>query len=305
MMQENLIWCRGEVLPESKALVSVLSPTAQFGMNVFEGIRCYWNSDQNKLYAFRLKEHISRLFDSCYLMGLKPPYQHEQIVSYLKEIILRNDFVGDIAVRLTIFGDGKGTWNTSEPLDMFIAPMKKNRTDPVQVKGLSACISSWRRINDNNLPPRAKVGANYINGRYAHLQAKKDGYDLPIFMGDDGKISEAAGACLFIVKNNCLITPTKTSSILEGITRDTLIVLADDLGIKVTERSIDRTELYLADEVFLCGSAAEITPITQIDKFEIGSGRPGVHTITLLKDYLDIVSGEKNRHSGWRTVVKS
>jgi branched-chain amino acid aminotransferase len=304
-MKDNLIWCRGEILPESQAVVSVLSPTAQFGMNVFEGIRCYWNAKNQELYAFRLQEHINRLFDSCYLMGLTPPYNRDEIIIHLKEIILHNNFDSDIAIRLTIFGDGRGSWNTSEPLEMFIAPIKKSRTDISKIKGLSASISSWRRINDNNLPPRAKVGANYINGRYAHLQAKRDGYDLPIFIGDDGKISEGAGACLFIVKNNCLVTPTKTSSILESITRDTVIILAGDLGIKVIERSIDRTELYLADEVFLCGSAAEITPITQIDKFKIGAGCPGVHTITLLKDYLDIVSGKKNRHSEWRTVVKS
>lgn len=302
-MQENLIWCRGEVLPESKAMVNVLSPTAQFGMNVFEGIRCYWNPEKQELYAFRLQEHLERLFDSCYLMGLTSPYQPNEIIKFLKEIILANSFREDLAVRLTIFGDGKGTWNTVEPLSMFIAPMKKNRQDINNVRGLQGCISSWRRISDNVLPPRAKVGANYINGRYAHLQAKRDGYDVPIFLGDDGKVSEGAGACLFLIKNGQLITPAVTSSILESITRNTLMTLATEQGINVVERSVDRTELYLADEIFLCGSAAEITPITHVDKFKIGSGNPGILSCSLLKEYLDIASGEDLRYSEWRTKI--
>lgn len=302
-MQENLIWCRGEVLPESKAMVNVLSPSAQFGMNVFEGIRCYWNPKKQDLYAFRLQDHIIRLFDSCYLMGLNSPYEPDEIIRFLKEIILANSFNEDIAIRLTIFGDGMGTWNAVEPLSMFIAPMKKHRQDINNIRGLQGCISSWRRINDNVLPPRAKVGANYINGRYAHLQAKRDGYDLPIFLGDDGKVSEGAGACIFLIKNHQLITPTTTSSILESITRNTLIELAKEQRIKVVERSIDRTELYLADEIFLCGSAAEITPITYVDKFKIGSGLPGVMTSNLLKEYLEIASGDDERHPEWRTKV--
>ena len=302
-MQENLIWCRGEVLPESKAMVNVLSPTAQFGMNVFEGIRCYWNPEKQELYAFRLQEHLERLFDSCYLMGLTSPYQPNEIIKFLKEIILANSFREDLAVRLTIFGDGKGTWNTVEPLSMFIAPMKKDRQDINNVRGLQGCISSWRRISDNVLPPRAKVGANYMNGRYAHLQAKRDGYDVPIFLGDDGKVSEGAGACLFLIKNGQLITPAVTSSILESITRNTLMTLATEQGINVVERSVDRTELYLADEIFLCGSAAEITPITHVDKFKIGSGNPGILSCSLLKEYLDIATGEDSRYSEWRTKV--
>jgi branched-chain amino acid aminotransferase len=302
-MQENLIWCRGEVLPESKAMVNVLSSTAQFGMNVFEGIRCYWNPEKQELYAFRLQEHLERLFDSCYLMGLTSPYESDEIIRSLKEIIFANYFHEDLAIRLTIFGDGKGTWNSVGPLSMFIAPMKKNRQDINNVRGLQCCISSWRRISDNVLPPRAKVGANYINGRYAHLQAKRDGYDLPIFLGDDGKVSEGAGACLFLIKNGTLITPAVTSSILESITRNTLMTLATEQGINVVERSVDRTELYLADEIFLCGSAAEITPITHVDKFKIGSGNPGILSCNLLKEYLDIASGDDLRHSEWRTKV--
>lgn len=304
-MNDNLIWIRGEIMRGSRATVNVLSPMAQFGLNVFEGIRCYWNEEMGELYAFRLKEHLDRLMLSCRLLRLLPPYTPAEIEYFLKAVIKANDFQTDAAVRITIFGDGQGTWNTCEPVSMFIAPIAKSRTHLNNLQGLNACISSWERINDNSLPPRAKVGANYINGRYAHLQARHDGYDLPIFLGQDGKVSEGAGACLFMVRNGQLVTPPTTSSVLESITRDTLMVLAREAGLMVVERSVDRTELYLADEVFLCGSAAEITPIVSVDGYVIGSGFPGLVTVSLLKAYLAVVSGVNSDHPNWRTVVNS
>jgi len=302
-MVDNLIWIRGEIIRQSTATVNVLSPMAQFGLNVFEGIRCYWNEDKGELYAFRLKEHLERLMLSCRLVRLPSPYTPAQIESFMMKAIQANDFQTDTAVRMTIFGDGQGTWNTCEPVSMFVAPMAKPRTELGMVPALKACISSWERINDNVLPPRAKVGANYINGRYAHLQARHDGYDLPIFLGQDGKVSEGAGACLFLVRNGLLVTPPTTSSVLESITRDTLMVLAREAGITVVERSVDRTELYLADEVFLCGSAAEISPIVSVDGYILGQGQPGSVTISLLNAYLAVASGEKHDHPEWRTVV--
>lgn len=304
-MTDNLIWIRGEIIPQSQAMVNVLSPMAQFGVNVFEGIRCYWSEGGGELYAFRLKEHLDRLMLSCRLLRLPSPHSPTEIVSFMKATIKANNFEADTAVRMTIFGDGQGSWSTCEPVSMFIAPMAKSRTRLDKVPTLKACISSWERINDNSLPPRAKVGANYINGRYAHLQARHDGYDLPIFLGRDGKVAEGAGACLFMVRNGLLVTPPTSSSVLESITRDTLIVLAREEGLIVSERSVDRTELYLADEVFLCGSAAEISPIISVDGYVLGDGLPGPITISLLKAYLAVVSGESPDHSEWRTMVHS
>jgi branched-chain amino acid aminotransferase len=302
-MADNLIWIRGEIIRESQATVNVLSPMAQFGLNVFEGIRCYWNENQGELYSFRLKEHLDRLMLSCRLVRLPSPYTPAQIESFLKAAIQSNNFREDTAIRITIFGDGQGTWNTCDPVSMFIAPMAKPRTGMDMIPALKACISSWERINDNALPPRAKVGANYINGRYAHLQARYDGYDLPIFLGRDGKVSEGAGACLFMIRKGQLVTPPTTSSLLESITRDTLIVLAREAGMTMVERTIDRTELYLADEVFLCGSAAEITPIVSVDGYVLGHGQPGPVTVGLLRKYLAVTSGEDSAHPEWRTVV--
>jgi branched-chain amino acid aminotransferase len=301
----NLIWIRGNIIPDREAFVNILSPTAQFGLNVFEGIRCYWNQNTGELYAFRVMEHLERLMQSCRLIRLTSPYTPEQIKSFMVATIQANDFQTDAAVRITLFCDGQGTWNTCEPVSMFIAPMPKSRTRLDKVPALRACISSWVRINDNVLPPRAKVGANYINGRYAHLQARHDGYDLPIFLGQDGKVAEGAGACLFMVRNGHLVTPFTTSSVLESITRDTLMVLAREAGLTLVERPVDRTELYLADEVFLCGSAAEISPIVSVDGYVLGDGMPGPITVSLLKSYLAVASGESIDHSEWRTVVHS
>lgn len=302
-MTDNLIWIRGDIIRQSRATVSVLSPAAQYGLNVFEGIRCYWNEDKGELYAFRLKEHLERLMLSCRLLRLPSPYEPEQIESFIKVTIQANNFQTDTAVRTTIFGDGQGTWSSCDSVSMFISPVIKPRTDLLKVKGLSACVSSWDRINDNALPPRAKVGANYINGRYAHLQARHDGYDLPIFLGTDGKVAEGAGACLFVVRNGQLVTPPVTASILESITRNTIILLAKEAGISVIERIVDRTELYLSDEVFMCGSAAEITPIVTVDGYVLGNGEPGPITIGLLRLYLSITSGENSDHSEWRTLI--
>ncbi len=288
------VWIRGKNIDEDKAVVNVMSPTAQFGLNVFEGIRGYWNEDEEFLYIFKLEEHIDRLLESCKLVSIPVPYTKEKIIKAIKSNVIANNFKDtDIAIRVTIFADKIGSWHSVENFDMFVSPIKKKRTDINSLKGQKASISSWQRINDNVLPPRAKLGANYINGRYAYLQAKADGYDVPLFLGADGKITESSGACVFIVKNNKLITPDVTSSILESITRKFVIEYVKEVGYVVEERKLDRTELYLADEVFLVGTAAEITPIIKVDKFVVGNGEVGKVTKQLLEDYLEIVSGNK------------
>jgi branched-chain amino acid aminotransferase len=296
VMIENKIWLRGKIIPESEATVNVLSPASQFGLNVFEGIRCYRSEDKKILYAVSLNEHIDRLIESCRLIGIKPPYTKNQMIDFFKQTVLANNYEKDVAVRMTIFGDGIGSWSSTSNFDMFIAPIERERTDIDKLIGKSACISSWQRINDNILPPRAKVGANYINGRYGYLQAQRDGYDLPIFLGNDGKVTESSGACIFIIKNKKIITPDITSSILESITRNIIIEFAKLKGIKVEERKVDRTELYLADELFLAGTAAEITPVTSIDKFNINDKKIGEITYQLYKEYLDFVSGKSDRY---------
>lgn len=304
-MNKDIIWFKGAVIPHKKALVNVMSPTSQFGLNVFEGIRGYWNEKHHKLYIFRLDDHLDRLFESCKLLCLSCPYSRVEIKSFIGDLLKVADFNTDIAIRLTLFVDGDGSWNSLDTPELFISPIVKARKDINKLTGSTACVSTWQRLNDVSMPPRVKCGANYIAGRYAHLEANRAGYDLPIFLNSASKVAEGAGACIFIVRNNILITPTLQCSVLESITRDTLIRLADLVEIDVVTREIDRTELLIADEVFLCGSAAEITPIISINSIPIKDGKPGAVTIRLLKKYQEILTNQDNSNLpvDWITSV--
>lgn len=302
--QDRLIWFKGALVPANEALVPVLSPTSQFGLNVFEGIRGYWNPDRKDIFLFRLQEHLNRLAASCRLIGIKIPYDANQIETAIRDVLRANNYQEDVAVRVTVFVDGEGSWSSSKPVDMFVAPIAKARRDINNMTGMRACVSTWERIDDRSFPPRIKAGANYINGRYAHLEAQAAGYDLPILLDRTGKVSEGAGSCLMMVRDGVLITPPTASSILESITRDTLLELAANIEIPTSVRIIDRTELYLASELFLCGSAAEILPLTAIDRYEVDSGKMGHITQQLMKRYFATVSGNSaDGYDSWRTPV--
>ena len=302
-MSENLVWIRNSICRESEAKVNVLSGMAQFGLNVFEGIRCYESTKKSGLFAFRLNDHLERLANSCKLIGLELPASFSEIQKNICMIISKNKLNSDLAIRLTVFADEEGSWNSIDPVSYFIAPMAKPRTDLEKLVGLRASVSSWCRISDNIMPARAKVGANYINSRFAYLQVQAAGYDFPILLNNQGFLSEGSGACIFLVKENTLVTPSKTSSILESITRDTIIELANSMGLSVEERMVNRTELYLADEIFMCGTAAEIIPIVSVDQYAIGNGSVGEHSRTLLAKYHNVVSGEIDRYANWLTPI--
>lgn len=302
-VKDRLVWFKGEVIPAAQAVVPVLSPTAQFGLNVFEGVRGYWSNDDNELYLFRLAEHLDRLDASCRLIGIVCPYTHDEIISAMHSVLQANKYRCDIAVRVTVFVDGEGSWSDSEPVGMFVAPIAKARCDIAAITGVRACVSTWERIDDRSLPPRVKAGANYINGRYAHLEAKAAGYDLPILLDRYGKVSEGAGSCIMMVRDGVLTTPPQTASILESITRETLLTLASELELPIQVRAIDRTELYLAEELFLCGSAAEITPIVSIDRFRVGAGVMGALTTSLLQRFQTTTDGTNSRHRNWLTPI--
>lgn len=301
----RLIWLKGEIVNVNDAKVNVLSPTSQFGLNVFEGIRCYWNESKKELYAFRLEDHFKRLKKSQKLIKMEDKFTMAELEKAFVDVIRANEYQEDIAVRQTLFVDGFGSWSSLAPVEMFIAPIPKAKTNPeYNKKGLNCCVSSWRRISDNVLSPRIKCGANYINSRMAQLEAISNGYDTTIFLNENGKVAEGPGSCLFIVKNGELVTPLLTDSVLESITRDTIIKIAkEELNLKVIERSVDRTELYTADEAFLCGSAMEITPIYTVDKYTVGTGEKGEITSHIHKKYLEIVTGECDKYAHWLTSI--
>lgn len=300
----RFIWYKGEIVNVNEAKINILAPTAQFGLNVFEGIPCYWNDEQKQLFAFRLDDHYDRLLRSAKLIQINCPYTKEDFQKALVDVIKANEYDENLSVRQTLFVDGFGSWGSAEPVDMFVAPIPKGKTSSeYNKKGLHCCVTSWRRISDTTLSPRIKCGANYINSRVGQREALRNGYDSCIFLNDVGKVSEGPGSCFFIVVNGTLITSMLTDSVLESITRDTVIKLAKANGIPVEERTIDRTELYTCDEAFLCGSAMEITPVLSIDKYVVGSGDAGKITTKLHHLYLDAARGMNVNLMNWVTPI--
>lgn len=300
-VSERIIWFKGELLHVNDAKINVLAPTSQFGLNVFEGIPCYWNDEKKQLYAFRLNDHYDRLLRSARLIQIDCPYTKEELQQALIDVVRANEYDENLSVRQTMFVDGFGSWGSEGPTDMFVAPIPRGRTSAeYNKKGLHVCVTSWRRISDSNLSPRIKCGANYINSRVGQREALRNGYDTCLFLNEFGKVAEGPGSCFFLVRDGKLITPMLTDAVLESITRDTVMQLARNMGIEVVERTIDRTELYTADEAFLCGSAMELTPVLSIDRYELGEGEI---TRKLHKAYVDAASGKIAEFMDWLTPV--
>ncbi len=303
-VENRRIWFKGEVLNVNDAKINILAPTSQFGLNVFEGIPCYWNENEQQLYAFRLAEHYQRLVKSARLLQIDCPYSTDDLTNALIDVIKANEYTENLSVRQTLFVDGFGSWGSEGPVEMFVAPIPRGKTSAeYNKKGLHCCVTSWRRISDEMLSPRIKCGANYMNSRVGQREALRNGYDTCIFLNNLGKVSEGPGSCFFMVKDGELVTPALTDSVLESITRDTILNIAKHNGISVCERSIDRTELYTCDEAFLCGSAMEITPIFSIDRYEIGNGNIGPLTNKLHQCYLDVAQGRNDEFKKWLTPI--
>ena len=301
----RLIWFKNQIMNVNEAMVNVLSPSTQFGLNVFEGIPCYWNDEQKQLYAFRLNDHYERLIRSAKLIQLDNKFTKEDFKKALTDTVKANEYDENLSVRQTLLVDGFGSWGSEGPVEMFVAPIPRGRTTAeYNKKGLNCCITSWRRISDENLSPRIKCGANYMNSRVGQREALRNGFDTCIFLNEVGKIAEGPGSCFFMVKGDTLITPRLTDSVLESITRDTVIKLAtEELGMKFQERTIDRTEVYMADEAFLCGSAMEVTPIYTVDRYSIGTGGQGGWTKKIHLKYLECVQGKLEKYKDWLTPI--
>ncbi len=303
-VEHRRIWFKGDIVDVNDAKVNALAPTAQFGLNVFEGIPCYWNEEQKQLYAFRLDDHYNRLLKSARLLQIDCPYSKEELKQALIDVIKANEYDENLSVRQTLFVDGFGSWGSEGPVEMFIAPIPRGRTSAeYNKKGLNVCVTSWRRISDETLSPRIKCGANYINSRVGQREALRNGYDTCLFLNEAGKVAEGPGSCFFMVKDGVLITPQLTDSVLESITRDTIIKIAQYMNIPILERTIDRTELYTCDEAFLCGSAMELTPILSIDRYKISTEGVGEITRKLHMSYLDVVRNRIDIYKEWVTAI--
>jgi branched-chain amino acid aminotransferase len=303
MDQSSVIWLGDGLVRAEDAKIPVLSPTVKYGINVFEGLRCYADPSKRDLLVFRISEHLDRLQESMRMMR----YANAPSVDRLRQIVLdtirANDVKVDTHVRLSVYVLGEGTMDARGPISVMCA-LHVGTSKPIGERTVRAQVSAWRRIDDQALPPRIKNAANYANGRLALMQARDDGYDEALFLTREGHVSEAAAACLFIVRKGAVITPPVTASILESITRESLIEIArEEVGLEVVERNIDRTELYTADEVFLCGSAYEVTPVVGIDRLMIGDGSAGPVTLRLWDAYLQTVGGLNRGRAHWITSV--
>lgn len=300
-------WMNGEFLPWSECVVHVRAQAVMTGASVFEGIRAYWNAKQEELFVLKLCEHLDRLRASMKIMRMSegPPGMAD-LEDACVELLARNEFREDVhIIPVAYAGIGQELQPLTPPLEEGVFITAVPRPTPAgAARGIAVATSSWRRLPDSAMPPRVKSAANYQNSRLALQEAHINGYDNAVFLNAGGTIAEATGACVFMVRNGCVWTPPVTAGILESITRSSLIdLLSTELGHRVGERDIDRSELYVADEVFMCGTGHEVTPITSVDRIVVGDGSVGELTQEVQETYFALVRGESAGHPEWRTPV--
>jgi branched-chain amino acid aminotransferase len=299
------LWHSGRLVPWSEAMVHITMVGWPAIGAVFEGIRAYWNADTRELYVFRLPEHMHRFGLSMKMMRMTPSFTGRQIADAILELLRANGVQEDAYIQPLAFTSG-AVWGSRAAADMTPDILITTRPSPSALltgRISTAGVSSWTRISDNVLPPRIKALPNYANSRLASHEAARNGYDNPIFLNTAGKVSEGPGSCLFMVRDGVAVTPPVTASILESITRDACVRLLRDLGVEVQEREMDRTELYIADEIFFCGTAMEIHPISQVDGYQVGTGTVGPVVAKLERLFHDVVRGIDTRYASWLTKV--
>jgi len=296
---------KGQFVPLDQAKVSIQNNTFQYGTGIFEGIRAYWNPDEGQLYLFRMVEHYVRLLRNCRVLKLTIGKDEKELSEITLELLKRNHPETDTYIRPIAYVDSDGIGpkfiGYSTGFAMYTLPLG----DYIDVsRGIKVGFSSWRRINDNSIPARCKVTGGYVNSALAKTEALEHGYDEAIFLTEGGFISEGSAENIFLVRGGKLITPALSEDILEGITRETVIELArEELGIETIERPIGRTELYVADEAFLCGTGAQISPMIEVDKRPLGTGRIGPISAKIQSLYFDVVKGKQKKYAHWLTPV--
>jgi branched-chain amino acid aminotransferase len=294
---------QGQIVPFDQANVSIGTHALNYGTACFEGIRGYWNPDHKEIYLLKLAEHYQRFLKSTALLKIKLEETVEQLCELTREVIRRDGYRIDVYVRpLAYKASAMIKVDLHSPEDavaIFAMPMGPYaRTD-----GLRVTISSWRRVSDNSIPARAKITGAYINTALATEDANAAGYDDCLMLTEDGHIAEGSAANFFMIQGRTLVTPPVTDDILVGITRAAVMQLAADVELDVVERSVDRTEVYQADEAFLCGTGVQVAPIVEVDGRAVGTGRPGIITLRLQEAYFRAVRGNDPRYRQWCTPV--
>ena len=293
----------GAFLPFADARVSIATHALQYGTGVFEGIRAYWNAAQGQLYVFRLREHFQRMTQSCRITRIELPGDPDELSEIVVELLRRNEFRSDVYIRPLAFKAARvvkvALHGLRDGFGVYAFPMGGY----LSTDGLAAHTSSWRRISDEAIPARAKVSGGYINTALAVDDAAAHGAEEAIFLTSGGHVSEGGGSNLFMVRSGALITPPVTDDILEGITRQTIEQLARELGYEFVQRSIDRTELFGADELFFCGTGAQVAGCVKVDGRAIGDGAIGPVTKAIGDRYFAVARGDDPAHPEWRTAV--
>lgn len=295
----------GEIVPYENAKVGIMNHTLNYGTGVFGGVRGYWNEEGEQLYVFRPLDHYRRLLDSAKLVCSTIPYTPEQMSDITLELLRAEGYREDCYVRPLVYKSDEVIGVRLHDLDAALAMFSVPFTRYVEKdEGAHVTVSGWRRIDDNMIPARGKITGAYINSALIKTDAVRNGFDEALVLTQEGHVSEGSAENVFMLRKGVLVTPPVTDNILEGITRRTIITLAqDELGLEVEERPIDRSEIYLADELFMTGTAAQVTAIVLIDHRTIGDGVMGSQTAQLRELYNDLVRGRLERYAKWNEPV--
>jgi len=300
------IWRDGEFIRWADATVHVLCHSLQFGSSAFEGIRCYETPQGPAI--FRLEDHLQRLLDSCRMYRMDVKYSLDELVAATCELVERNN-LGSCYIRpMVLRGYGaSGMVPFDSPVEFYLPcwPWGAYLGEGALENGVDACIASWTRVAPNTLPSMAKMAGNYLSSQLIKMEALRNGYAEGIALGPNGLVSEGSGQNLFAVHNGTLYTPTVNGTLLHGITRNAILTLAQDMGIPVREQELPREFLYAADELFLTGTASEVTPVRSVDRIQIANGRRGPVTTRIQQRFLDLVHGRGDDTYGWLTHVRA
>jgi branched-chain amino acid aminotransferase len=300
-MPERYAYFKKQIVPLAEAKIGIMTHAFNYGTGCFEGIRGNWNPDKREIFLFRARDHYRRLMQSCKILMIDLPYTEDELIDLTIDVVGRCGFEEDIYVRPLAYKSsevlGVRLHNLEDDFLIFVTPFGPYLDVD---KGARCCTSSWRRVTDLGIPARAKPTGIYLNSALAKTEANLNGFDEAIVLTQDGHVTEGSGENIFIVKHGQLITPPQSDDILVGITRDSVIRLAqEELGIETIERPIDRSELYVADEVFMTGTAAHVTPIIEIDHRKVGTGEVGPLTGKLMRLYFAVIRGELEKYADW------
>ncbi|MEZ4502159.1 MAG: branched-chain amino acid transaminase [Dehalococcoidia bacterium] len=296
---------KGQFVPLAEANINVMTHAFNYGTAVFEGVRGNWNDEEGQLYLFRVREHIERIRQSAKIMRLELKYSDDEIVDWVRQLAEMNEYREDVYIRPIVYKSsevvGVRMHNLEDDFLMFVTPFGAYLDID---KGARCMTSSWRRVDDTSIPARAKVNGLYVNNALAKTEAQLSGFDEAIMLNQDGHVSEGSGENIVILRHGRLITPPPSDNILEGITLETALEIAQrELGLEVERRTIDRTELYIADEVFMTGTAAHVTPVVELDRVPIGDGRPGPLAKQLQERYFAAITGRVPEYRDWLMPV--